>query len=145
MIKMKNVLIIIVVLSLLVLAGNIWFVSRGTRASVPENGLIQGAVTIGPITPVEQPGQCLPVSPEVFASRKVMIYDESGQKLLQQVDINQIDQTANGYYAILIAPGTYTVDINHNGIDSAANLPQKVTVSAGETVIVDINIDTGIR
>jgi hypothetical protein len=140
---MKKVLIAVITLSLIILAGNIWLVSCKTPVSA--NALITGAVTIGPITPVEQPGQCPPVSPEVFASRKIMIYDVSGQKLVQEVTINQIGQTANGYYTALIAPGTYTIDINHAGIDSANNLPQQITVSADETVIVDINIDTGIR
>jgi hypothetical protein len=140
---MKKILIILVPLCLLILVGNIWLVS--CRTPVPANALITGAVTIGPITPVEQPGQCPPVSPEVFSSRKIMVYDESGQKLLQQVDIDQIGQTANGYYTALIAPGTYTIDINHAGIDSADNLPQQITVLANETFTININIDTGIR
>jgi hypothetical protein len=140
---MKKILIILIPLSLLILVGNIWLVSCQT--SVPATALITGAVTIGPITPVEQPGQCPPVPPEVFSSRKIMIYNESGDKLLQQVNINQIGQTANGYYTILIAPGTYTIDINHAGIDSADNLPQKITIPVNETVTIDVNIDTGIR
>ena len=50
-----------------------------------ETVLLQGAVTIGPITPVEKPGECPPVSPEVFASRKLIIYDESGKHLVREV------------------------------------------------------------
>ncbi len=140
---MKKILIIIISLTLLILAGNIWLVSCQTR--VPETALITGAVTIGPITPVEQPGQCPPVSPETFSIRKVMIYDESGNNLVKEVNIIQIGQTASGYYTVLIAPGTYTIDINHAGIDRADGLPRKITIAAGETVTVDINIDTGIR
>jgi len=140
---MRKILIILISLTLLILAGNIWLVSCGTR--VPATALIAGAVTIGPITPVEMPGQCPPVSAETFSSRRVMIYDASGNKLVREVSINQIGQTANGYYTVLIAAGTYTVDINHAGIDHADGLPKKITVSANQTVTVDINIDTGIR
>lgn len=111
----------------------------------PESVLLQGAVTIGPITPVEQPGVNPPVPPEVFSSRYLVIYDESGQNLVREVYFTQIGQTAMGYYTAQIAPGTYTIDINRLGIDSAANLPQKITVSADETVTIDIDIDTGIR
>jgi hypothetical protein len=130
-------------LILLIIAGSLALVS--CRPGATETALLQGAVTIGPIWPVETPGEDPPVPPEVFSSRKVMIYDESGKDLVQEVAIIQIDQTASGYYAANIAPGTYTIDINRTGIDSADNLPQKITVSAGETVTIDINIDTGIR
>ena len=110
-----------------------------------ETALLQGAVTIGPIFPVEIPGEDRPVPPEVFTSRKIMIYDESGENLVRKVAIIQIGQTASGYYTAQIAPGTYTIDINRAGIDRADNLPKKVTVSADETVTIDVNIDTGIR
>jgi hypothetical protein len=130
-------------LVLLLFIGSLWLTSCCPGG--PETVLLQGAVTIGPITPVEQPGQCPPVSPEVFASRKVMVYDESGDKLVQEVAIIQIDQTASGYYTVLLVPGTYTIDINHAGIDNADGLPKKITIAAGETVTIDINIDTGIR
>lgn len=111
----------------------------------PETVLLQGAVTIGPISPVEGPGQSQPVPPEVFSSRYLIIYDESGEKLVREVYFTQIGQGNTGYYTAQIAPGTYTLDINHLGIDMADNLPQKITVSEDETVTIDINIDTGIR
>jgi hypothetical protein len=130
-------------LLLLVLAGGLLAVSCCPGG--PETVLLQGAVTIGPITPVERPGENPPVPPEVFSSRKLMIYDESGKKLVREVYFTQIDSGATGYYAVQIAPGTYTIDINHLGIDRADGLPKKITVSADETVTIDINIDTGIR
>ena len=111
----------------------------------PENVLLQGAVTIGPISPVEMPCESHPVPLEVFSSRYLIIYDESGKNLVREVYFTQIGQGATGYYTAQIAPGTYVVDINHIGIDTAANLPQKITVSADETVTIDVNIDTGIR
>jgi hypothetical protein len=132
-----------IALLLFVIAGSLWLAS--CQPGGPETVLLQGAVTIGPITPVEQPGQCPPVSPEVFSSRHLIIYDASGKKLVREVYFTQIGQTASGYYTAQIAPGTYTIDINHAGIDRADGLPQKITVSADETVTIDVNIDTGIR
>ena len=111
----------------------------------PETVLLQGAVTIGPISPVERPGENHIVPPEVFSARYLIIYDESGKKLVREVYFTQIGQGATGYYTAQLAPGTYVVDINHLGIDIAANLPQKITVSADETVTIDVDIDTGIR
>ena len=130
-------------LVLLVLAGSLWLLS--CQPGGPESVLLQGAVTIGPIFPVEIPGETRPVPPEVFTSRQIMIYDESGKKLVREIYITQIGQTAAGYYTAQIAPGTYTIDINRLGIDSSGNVPQKITVSADETVTIDIDIDTGIR
>jgi hypothetical protein len=110
-----------------------------------ESVLLQGAVTIGPISPVERPGESPPVPPEVFVSRYLIIYDESGEKLVREVYFTQIGQGATGYYTAQIAPGTYTIDINRAGMDWADNMPVKITVSADETVTIDVNIDTGVR
>jgi len=111
----------------------------------PENVLLQGAVTIGPVSPVEGPGESPAVPPEVFSARKLIIYDESGKNLVREVYFTQIGQGATGYYTAQIGPGTYVVDINHVGVDSAANLPVKITVTGDETVTIDVDIDTGIR
>ena len=97
-------------------------------------------VTIGPISPVEQPGDKPPVPPEVYEARKVMIYESSGNKLIREVDLGQ-----EGYYSTTLKPGTYIVDINHAGIDSSPDVPRKIEISSGETVELDIDIDTGIR
>ena len=110
-----------------------------------ESVLLQGAVTIGPISPVERPGENTIVSPEVFSTRYLIIYDETGNNLVREVYFTQIGQGATGYYTAQIAPGTYTIDINHAGMDRADNLPIKITVDADETVTIDVNIDTGIR
>jgi hypothetical protein len=132
-----------IALALIILAGGLLAIS--CQPGGPETVLLQGAVTIGPITPVQKVGECPPVPPEVFSSRKLIIYDESGQKLVREVYFTQIDQSANGYYTAQIAPGTYTIDIAHQGMDRADGLPKKITVAADETVTIDVNIDTGIR
>ena len=110
-----------------------------------ESVLLQGAVTIGPITPVEKPGENPIVAPEVFSTRKIMIYNGDGKRLIREVAITQIGQGATGYYTAQIAPGTYTIDINRVGIDHADGLPKKISPVADETVTIDVNIDTGIR
>ncbi len=115
------------------------------QPAVTGTALLQGTVTIGPLSPVEIPGQEVIVNPEVFAARKIMIYDASGKKLVKEVNITQIGQSAAGRYIAQLAPGDYTVDINRLGIDHAANLPKKINLTAGETFTLNIDIDTGIR
>jgi len=127
----KNFVLLVVVIGLL-LAG----CSGGTL----ETGTLEGRVTIGPLSPVEQPGEKPPVPPEVYEARKVMVYDRSGSKLIEKVDLGQ-----DGYYSVKLSPGIYTVDINYSGIDSSGDVPKKIEIRAGETVKLDIDIDTGIR
>ena len=132
-----------IALVILVLAASLWPAS--CLPGMREDVLIIGAVTIGPITPVQKPNECPPVPPEAFAARKLIIYDESGKKLVREIYFTQIGNSAHGYYAAQVGAGTFVVDINHNGMDRAANLPMKITVSKDETVTIDVNIDTGIR
>jgi hypothetical protein len=104
-------------------------------------GTLQGQVTIGPLVPVVGPGMEEPTpGPEVFADRKVVIYDAKGKRELGLVDIQ-----GGGSYSVDLEVGTYLVDINHLGIDHAAGLPAIVEIHADQTTILDIDIDTGIR
>ena len=104
------------------------------------SGIFQGRVSIGPITPVERPGEITQIPPEVYESRKIMVYDKSGKELIQQVDIDN-----EGRYVAHLKPGTYTIDINRIGMDSSDNVPQQVEIQLGIATRLDIAIDTGIR
>jgi hypothetical protein len=55
-----------------------------------------------------------------------------------------LDQNNGGYSAELEA-GQYIVDINHMGIDRSPDVPKTVTIDPGQTVTLDIGIDTGLR
>ena len=108
-------------------------------------GLLQGKVLIGPITPVERPGQEITLDCDVYAPRKIMVYDKSGEILLHQVDIDcdEIEQITR--YKVELEPGTYVVDINHIGVDYSDDVPKQVEIKSGLTFKLDIEIDTGIR
>ncbi len=108
-------------------------------------GTLQGNVHIGPITPVEKPGYKPPVSPEVFAARKILVYSRDRSKLIAQVDIKQIGQSDEGFFTVQLKPGTYLVDINSIGIDHSGEVPKQIEIKPGQTIKVNIDIDTGIR
>ena len=110
-----------------------------------EKGLLQGKVLIGPITPVEQPGQGTKLRCEVYDARKIMIYDENGEDLLLQVDIECDSEENYTRYRAELEPGVYTVDINNIGIDYSDDVPKKVEILPDLTYRLDIEIDTGIR
>ncbi len=110
------------------------------QASLP-HGRLSGTVTIGPNCPgPTTTTQACPTPPEAYAARKILVYDAGRTKLLFTVDIN-----SQGLYTILLVPGTYTVDLQRTGIDRTSDLPAMATIVANGTVVLNVNIDTGIR
>lgn len=137
MVKMKKavLLLIVAVLGLMLSSCN----------SHAETGFLQGNVTIGPLTPVEQPGQTTVVPCEVYALRKIMVYGKNGDNLIKQVDIDCVEQQSHATYQVELEPGIYMIDINHIGVDFSKDVPRVVEIKPGMTVSLDIDIDTGIR
>lgn len=103
-------------------------------------GILQGNVTISPVMPVERLGEKITIPPEVYEARKIMVYDKNRDKLIAQVDIDAI-----GYYQVELKPGSYNVDINRIGIDRSSNVPKEIEIISGKTIVLDIDIDTGLR
>lgn len=109
--------------------------------SPQEYGIIEGHVTIGPLMPVIREGEAEPTpAPEVYAAREVILFEKDGRTEFQRLKID-----ANGNYRAEVPVGRYVVDINHTGIDTAANLPQEIEIVSQEVTRLDIDIDTGIR
>jgi hypothetical protein len=106
-----------------------------------EFGILEGRVTIGPLVPVTREGELEPTpAPEVFAAREVVVYTEDGKTEFARLKID-----ATGNYRAELPVGTYVVDINHIGIDTAAELPKEVEITYQGIARLDIDIDTGIR
>ena len=133
--KLNLLLLVIILCGLLVI---------GCSGSA-KKGILEGNVHIGPVSPVEQQNQDTTLRCDVYDARKIMVYDKSGKKLIKQVDIECNSEENYARYRVELAPGTYTVDINHIGIDSSSDVPKRVEIQSGITVILDIDIDTGIR
>ncbi len=127
---MKKIIIAALLVGLVLIAGCIQ----------REKGVLQGHVKIGPLCPVE-PCRTSPEQMEkVYELRKILIYDANRQSVLEEVNIDK-----NGNYSIGLNPGKYLVDINRTGIDRSAEVPKEINIESGKTVVLDINIDTGIR
>ena len=124
----------------LLLVAMIVLVTSCTPAS-EEKGVLEGHVTIGPLVPVVQEGEPEPTpAPEVYASRQIVIYAQDGQTEITRVRID-----AKGNYRVTLPAGTYVVDINRIGIDRGIDLPAPVQIVGGQTIHLDVEIDTGIR
>jgi hypothetical protein len=108
-------------------------------ASLP-HGRLSGTVTIGPNCPGPTTSTPCPTPPDAYAARKILVYDATKTKLFFTVDID-----SQGLYTILLVPGTYTIDFMGSGADRTGDLPKTVTIVANGTVVLNVNIDTGIR
>ncbi|MGB2963646.1 MAG: hypothetical protein WBB69_06635 [Anaerolineales bacterium] len=102
---------------------------------------MEGQVNIGPLVPAMREGEDPPTpAPEVYAAREIVVYKKNGKTEFTRL---QLDST--GWYQGKLPVGTYVIDINRIGIDSADNLPMQITISTNSVTTLDIKIDTGIR
>jgi hypothetical protein len=98
-------------------------------------------VTIGPLVPVERVGVPTPTTPpEAYAARSIDVFQSDGSTLVANVKIG-----SDGTYRVELPPGKYVVKLAPTGIDRGFNLPRTVEVVSGQTLRLDIDIDTGIR
>jgi hypothetical protein len=110
-------------------------------AEAVELAVLQGNVTVGPLSPVVRSDETpQPVNPEVYTSRSLNIYREDGETLVKNVPVQ-----GDGTYRVELEPGTYVVTLAPTGIDFSKDLPHTISLKPGETILLDIDIDTGIR
>ena len=102
------------------------------------NGTLAGNVTIGPLCPVEPCSISREQIVAAYNSRPIIITTPRG------AFVGSVTADPDTGYSISLRQGTYIVDIRHQGI-GGSDLPKTVTIRAGETVRLDIDIDTGIR
>ncbi|MCD6425893.1 MAG: hypothetical protein J7L35_10375 [Anaerolineales bacterium] len=106
-----------------------------------EYGILEGQVNIGPLQPAVQAGEEAPTpAPEVYSAREIVVYKKNGVTEFTRLEIGP-----TGWYQGELPVGTYVIDINRIGIDSADNLPIKIEIRGDVTTRLDVEIDTGIR
>ena len=109
------------------------------KSGSPVTGTLTGKVSIGPLCPVEPctvPHDRLVAA---YAARPISISTTGGTVV---ATVTADPETG---YTVALKPGTYMVDIRQQGIGGSLDLPKTVTIHSGETVRLDISIDTGIR
>lgn len=103
-----------------------------------EAGTIEGKVVIGPWTPVEPPEGSHP-PPEVYTSRRVILE----ASFLPRVEI---PMNGTGHFRAEVRAGTYSTRVsNCTWIGCSGVYHETVVIRAGETTMIQIDIDTGIR
>lgn len=111
-----------------------------STSTLESPGFLKGNITIGPICPVERIDNPCKPTPEMYAARKIFVYNQTKTLL-----VKEIIPGPDGGYKVDLAPGAYVIDVEHFGIGSARGAPAQIKIESGKTINLDIDIDTGIR
>jgi hypothetical protein len=131
------IMVLVIVTIAVAVALNSGGIPEGPAAA---NATLTGNVSIGPLCPVESCTVSHDKLVAAYAARPISIAQPGGP-----VVATIVADPETGY-TVSLRPGTYTVvDIRHQGVGGSRDLPATVTLRSGETVWLNISIDTGIR
>ena len=119
-----------VVLAMSVSCGN----GDEPASPAPDSG-IRGIVMSGPSCPVIVEGSPCPDRPW---EGTVRVSDADSQ-------VADVPTDAKGRFTLMVVPGTYDVIPLVEGADPGFARPERVRVTDGDVVEVDLSVDTGIR
>ena len=103
-------------------------------------GVLKGTMTIGPICPVERPGHPCKPTPEMFAARKIFVYAADRTTL-----VTTLTPDSQGNFSANLLAGSYFVDTEHQAVGHISGMPATIIIEKNKTVIINIDVDTGIR
>lgn len=110
---------------------------------VPPVGFVEGRVTIGPLLPgperIDQTPP--PIPPEAFAQYVIRVYRADGVTKVTEAKINSA-----GTYRIGLQAGSYQIGADRSdGGRMFGGGAQPIKIQSGQTVQLNIDIDTGMR
>lgn len=111
------------------------------QMQIVKKGYLEGKVTIGPLCPVETvpPDPACQPSQDTYEAWPIIIWTAD-----KKTKIGTIEPELDGSYLIQIPEGTYVIDLDKQH-RFGKNLPVKIKIVPFETLILNIDIDTGIR
>ena len=109
-----------------------------TGCGPKDTGVIAGRVTL--LKVIDNGAQQPTPTPDEFGVRQIVVKTSNGL-----VEVARASVDPQGNYSIVLLAGLYVVDINYAGGDLAQGLPKTVQLAAGETIQLDVTIDTGQR
>ena len=115
----------------------------GGGGNVQTSGIVKGKGSIGPLCPVERLGvTCGPA--DIYSSRKIVMTPMGGGQSVNPPFY--IKLSADGTFEDRIPESSYEVTLtNCQFLGCRHALPKTVMVDANKTLILTIDIDTGIR
>ena len=111
------------------------------QMQIVENGFLEGKITIGPLCPVETvpPDPSCQPSQDTYNAWPIVIWTAD-----KKTKIATIGPDLDGNYLIDLPKGSYFVDLDKQHSFNK-NLPVVIIIEPNETLLLNIDIDTGIR
>lgn len=106
-------------------------------------GVLKGKISIGPLCPVET----VPPSPNCLPTLDTYkTWATALWTLTKKTKVITLNPSIDGNYQVSIPSGKYIVDFSgFQNYRTGSNLPSEITVLPNDTLVFNINIDTGIR
>lgn len=127
---------LMLIVSVLVLTG-----CSSQNSPVLKSGVVSGNITIDPLCPVQiipPDPNCLPTQ-ETYNAWPIAIWTAD-----KKTKIGLIQPKLDGTYEFELLEGNYIIDIDKKHF-FGSNLPASVKIEPDETILLNIDIDTGIR
>lgn len=130
------------ILKCLVIAGCAFLPLLATRADdTAKPGILEGHLKIISLKEVELAGGTpAKFMAENYAEYPLIVLNQNGQK-----EVARMTPDREGNYRISLPPADYILDVAGRGQRRLRAEPQPFAVVSGQTVRVDMNIDTGVR
>ncbi len=109
-----------------------------TGCAPKDTGVLEGKVTL--LKVVQNGAQQPTPTPDEYGARQIVIKTANGL-----VEVARANLDPQGNYSIVLLAGLYVIDINYAGGDLAEGLPKTVQLAVGETLQLDVTIDTGLH
>jgi hypothetical protein len=120
--------------------------SSSTGATGASTGTLGASFSIGPTAPVCKANASIGPAPQPYSSIEMVVSSPSGQVTTVPISWVSNGCEVSGVVQASLAPGSYSVNLSsctYMGCSSA--LPKSVVIVAGQSVGINVSIDTGIR
>jgi hypothetical protein len=108
-----------------------------------DRGILKGTISIGPLCPVVRippDPACLPTA-ETYKAYQVDVYTSDGVN-----KIAELIPSLDGNFTSELPAGNYKINLENTLVSvGRSNLPLEITIQNNDTLIINVDIDTGIR
>jgi hypothetical protein len=113
----------------------------GSVATAQTTGVLRGHLKIISLETVKPADGSVPaVTPQTYLEYPLVVLSSDGK---QQVAVTTADSQGN--YRVELPPGSYVLDVQDRVRKHVRAKPAAFTVASGETVHLNMQMDTGIR